>query len=196
MARAYEQPPPPAGAFTHLVLLGSPHSVAEIDSLAWLKAEADWLRPLLDGPQKILGICLGAQLLAHLLGGRIRVGPHAEIGWHALEGCDPLTAVFQWHREVFSLPPGATAFGRSAATPLQGFRRGNIWALAGHPEVDEALAREYFRLCWSEEWFEGERQARRAAFIQPPAEALRALGENAAESRRRVYALLDDWAGL
>lgn len=198
LVRAYEDKIP-AGDFTHLVLLGSPHSVTEMDQLPWLRAEADFARAFMDAGKHALGICLGAQILAHLLGAKVTVGPHAEVGWHRVEdtGSLPSAVLFQWHREIFSLPPGASAFGKSAATPLQGFWRGDrVLALAGHPEIDEVLVKDYIDRCWSEEWYATEASAGRAQFIQRPEEMIREAKLRVAESHGAIFAWLDRWAGL
>jgi GMP synthase-like glutamine amidotransferase len=196
--RAYEQALPAPEAFTHLVLLGSPLSVTEIERVPWLKAEAELAKAFMDEGKRVLGICLGSQILAHLLGGEVSVGPHAEIGWHEVRGTGslPPATLFQWHREIFSLPPGATPFGRSAATSLQGFWMGErILALAGHPEIDEDLVRGYIDRCWSDEWLEAEKASGLAAFIQRPEEMLREAKTKLTESREAVFEWLDKWAG-
>lgn len=198
IVRAYEQRLP-AGDFSHLVLLGSPNSVTEMDRLPWLKAEAEFARVFMEEGKRVLGICLGAQVIAHLLGGKVTPGPHAEVGWHKVEGTGdlPPTVLFQWHREIFSLPPGAKPFGASAATPLQGFWKGdNILALAGHPEIDPGLVKEYIDLCWSEEWYAAEAEAGRAKFIQRPEEMILQAELRIAESRGPIYSWLDRWAGI
>jgi GMP synthase-like glutamine amidotransferase len=195
LSRAYEEKIP-AGEFSHLILLGSPHSVTEMGRLPWLKGEADFARAFMNAGKHTLGVCLGAQIIAHVLGGEVTVGPHAEVGWHRVgqTGDLPPAVLFQWHREVFSLPPGASAFGGSAATPLQGFWGGDkILALAGHPEITEGLVKDYIDLCWSEDWYQAEVKAGRAKFIQRPEEMIREAKLRVAESRRPVFAWLDAW---
>jgi GMP synthase-like glutamine amidotransferase len=196
---AYEQALPAPEAFTHLILLGSPLSVTEVERIPWLKAEAGFAERFMEDGKRVLGLCLGAQVLAHLLGGKVTVGTQAEVGWHRIgeTGNLPPAVLFQWHREVFSLPPGATPFGRSAATPLQGFWKGEkILALAGHPEIDEGLVKDYIDLCWSEDWFAAEKKAGRASFIQRPEEMLREAKLRVSEARGPIFCWLDQWAGI
>lgn len=198
LVRAYGQELPAPENFTHLILLGSPHSVTEMNQLPWLKAEAEFAKAFMGEGKRVLGICLGSQIIAHLLGGKVSVGPHAEVGWHEVGGTGDLPAavLFQWHREVFSLPPGATPFGQSAATPLQGFWQGEkILALAGHPEIEERLVKDYIDLCWDEDWYSAEAKAGRAKFIQRPEEMIREAKRRVAESRAPIFAWLDRWAG-
>lgn len=199
LIQAYEQRLPSPEGYSHLILLGSPHSITEMDRLAWLKAEADFAQEFMNGGKHVLGICLGSQVIAHLLGGKVTVGSHAEVGWHKVgdTGDLPPAVLFQWHREIFSLPPGAVPFGKSAATPLQGFWKGEkILALAGHPEIDEQLVKDYINVCWNDEWYAAEAKAGRAQFIQRPEEMIREASLRVAESLPAVFAWLDRWAGL
>jgi GMP synthase-like glutamine amidotransferase len=184
--RAWEQGLPEAPG--HVIVLGAPESVRDLPKIEWLGREAEWLRKLLAGEARVLGICLGAQLVAHVLGGEVKDGAHAEIGWHPLEAFGERFPLFQWHKEVFTLPPGAEAFARSEATALQGFRwRDRVWALAGHPEVTPELAREFARLCWSEECAGGR-------FVQRP-ELIEREGERRfSEARPYVRKILNRWA--
>lgn len=198
LVSAFAQSLPSPAGYSHLILLGSPHSVTEMDRLPWLKAEADFAGEFMKSGRHALGICLGSQVIAHLLGGKVTVGPHAEVGWHRVgeTGDLPPAVLFQWHREIFSLPPGAIPFGGSAATPLQGFWKGEkILALAGHPEINEPLVKDYIDLCWSEEWYAAEAKAGRAQYIQRPEEMIREAGLRIAESREAIFAWLDRWAG-
>jgi GMP synthase (glutamine-hydrolysing) len=97
----------------------------------------------------LLGICLGAQLLARALGAEVRPGEGPEIGWAPVEVLDPddpilgalapSTTVLHWHCDVFDLPDGAQSLARSAQTEHQAFRRGNAWGVLFHPEADFAL---------------------------------------------------------
>jgi GMP synthase (glutamine-hydrolysing) len=97
----------------------------------------------------VLGICLGAQLLARALGADVRSGEGSEIGWAPVEILDPddsilgalapSTTVLHWHGEVFDLPDGAKPLACSAQTEHQAFRHGNAWGVLFHPEADFAL---------------------------------------------------------
>jgi GMP synthase (glutamine-hydrolysing) len=97
----------------------------------------------------LLGICLGAQLLARALGAEVRAGEGSEIGFGPVEvsdaddpllgGLAPSTAVLHWHGDVFDLPDGAHPLASSAQTKHQAFRAGNAWGVLFHPEADFAL---------------------------------------------------------
>ena len=98
----------------------------------------------------ILGICLGAQMLAHHLGSRVYKHPdgHAEVGYYPIRPtdigrgvCDPWPErVYQWHREGFDLPPGAELLAEGDSFPVQAFRYGGTaFALQFHPDVTHAM---------------------------------------------------------
>ena len=96
----------------------------------------------------LLGICLGAQMLAHHVGARIypHADGHAEIGYYpirpteiGLSLCDPWPEqVYQWHREGFDLPHGADLLAEGDSFPVQAFRYGSGYALQFHPDVTHA----------------------------------------------------------
>jgi GMP synthase (glutamine-hydrolysing) len=105
----------------------------------------------------VIGHCLGGQLMARALGGRVGPSPAPEIGWLPLErlpgtaaddwfGPDPLPAVFHWHYEAFSLPRGATALATSAACPVQAFALGPHLAMQFHVEQDLAKLRRWIEM--------------------------------------------------
>lgn len=113
----------------------------------WLRDEKALLRDLLEGGMPLLGVCLGAQLLAEAAGAPARPARRPEIGWYDVEltregDGDPLLGplaprfeAFQWHRYEFPLPPGATPLARSAVC-LQAYRIGEAaWGIQFHAEV-------------------------------------------------------------
>ncbi len=140
------------GAASALVFLGGPMSVNDEARYAYLGAEKAIIRRALAANVPVLGVCLGAQLLAAAAGSRVFSGVRPEIGWEpislTIDGRqDPmlsplahLAAVFHWHGETFDLPPGATRLAFSALTLNQAFRLGR-WAygLQFHLEVDASM---------------------------------------------------------
>ena len=131
-----------------LILLGGPMGVDDEDKFPFLRWEKRIIRAAIDESVPILGVCLGAQLIAASLGSRIFHGSVKEIGWSpvsitphgqvdSLLGYLPENAtVFQWHSDGFDLPPGAVCLASSMHYPTQAFRVGKtIYGLQFHLEV-------------------------------------------------------------
>jgi GMP synthase (glutamine-hydrolysing) len=131
------------------VVMGGPMNVDEVDVHPELGTEREWLAEAARRELPVLGICLGAQLLARALGAEIKPGEESELGYAPVEVLDPddpivgnlapSTLVLHWHGDVFDLPEGATHLARSARTEVQAFRHGNAWGVLFHPEADFAL---------------------------------------------------------
>jgi len=135
-----------------VIALGGPMSVNDEAPLAWLKDEKRFLADAMAMDKAVLGICLGAQLIASSLGARVYPAVAKEIGWHPVFGIAPsadadtfafeaCTTVFQWHGETFDLPPGARALACSAVCPNQAFQVGTrVMGLQFHLETTPASA--------------------------------------------------------
>jgi GMP synthase (glutamine-hydrolysing) len=134
--------------FAAVIPLGSNLSAWQEDAHPFLGDERRLLERSLDTHTPVLGICLGAQLLARAAGADVYAGGQPEIGWLPISitpgaALDPLfadangsTAVYQFHLDTFGLPPGAVRLASSEAYPNQAFRLGNAWGVQFHPEVD------------------------------------------------------------
>ena len=140
-------PLPAPGRFDLLVILGGPMSVNQTDTFDWFRRERRFIRRALENQDRLLGICLGAQLIASALDCEVRPLAEREIGWHPVEltetaaGWSPLQhfpstfPAFHWHGETFDLPPGSRHLARSAACPNQAFAVGDrVLALQFHLE--------------------------------------------------------------
>jgi GMP synthase (glutamine-hydrolysing) len=131
------------------VVMGGPMNADEVDVHPELASEREWLAEALRRNMPLLGICLGAQLLARALGVEVRAGEAPELGYAPVEILDqedpilgalaPSTTVLHWHGDVFDLPEGTEHLARSARTEVQAFRHGNAWGVLFHPESDFAL---------------------------------------------------------
>lgn len=131
------------------VVMGGPMNVDEVDRHPELATEREWLAEALRREMPLLGICLGAQLLARALGAEVRPGEGPELGFAPVQIQDPgdpilgplapSTTVLHWHGDVFDLPGGARLLAGSAQTEVQAFRHGNAWGVLFHPEADFAL---------------------------------------------------------
>lgn len=129
-----------------LIIAGpGPMSVNDEAELPWLKTEKQFLRDAIKQGVPVLGICLGAQLIASSLGARVHPNSLKEIGWFPIQAVPesehyfqfpPECNVFHWHGETFELPEGAVRLVRSPACENQGFRLGrNVIGLQFHLET-------------------------------------------------------------
>lgn len=140
---------PSHDAVAGAVVMGGPMNVDEVERFPALAAERDWLAEAVERGMPVLGVCLGAQLLARALGAEVRAGEEPEIGFAPVEvaaaddpllgGLAPRSEVLHWHGDCFDLPEGAEHLASSERTACQAFRAGNAWGVLFHPEADFAL---------------------------------------------------------
>jgi len=153
---------PPLSTFTHLVIMGGPMAVYEMEQCVFLKNEALLIERAVKKNKHVLGVCLGAQMVAHALGARVYAGRQKEIGWYEValtdEGMrDPCVSqlafdgrksaqVFQWHGDTFDLPAGAARLAASGIYPNQAFRYSDrVYALQFHIEVTPVIVLDWLR---------------------------------------------------
>lgn len=147
---------PNASALAALVVLGGPMGVYQAADHPHLLAEQRLLEAAVSHGIPVLGICLGAQLLAAALGAPVYQGPAPEIGFGEVKltadgADDPLLGpagasfpAFHWHADTFDLPPGAAHLAATRAYHHQAFRVGaRAWGLQFHIELDKGLAKEW-----------------------------------------------------
>jgi len=163
--------------FDCLIALGGPMNVCEESAFPFLKDEKRFIERAINADKIVLGICLGAQLIADVLGAKVVKNEHEEIGWFPVEltseaadakvfsALPQVFTTFHWHGEMFEIPRGARRVAESAACPNQAFVYGeNVCGAQFHPEV----TKESLRLMLqheSEDFKEG-------AFIQTADEML------------------------
>lgn len=153
--------------YSGLIVMGGPMGVYEMEDYPHLKVVSRLIREAINRNIKVLGICLGAQLIAYTLGAKVYKGHREEIGWHDIELTgdglrDPLMLslakhpsvgdvwkkfkVFHWHGDTFELPMGAVHLARSALYENQAFRyKYNVYALQFHIEVTMDLLKKWFK---------------------------------------------------
>jgi GMP synthase (glutamine-hydrolysing) len=156
--RLWRDDPVNAGSATHFVFLGGPMSVNDEARLPWLKEEKELIRKAVKRGIPVLGLCLGAQLIASAHGAAVY--PYVnETGWYQVHPIkdsngifgtfpDPFW-VFQMHGETFHLPVGGRLQCRGDAVPHQGFRLGSALGIQFHLEMTKSLIRD---------WTQGERK--------------------------------------
>lgn len=151
-------PLPPEKDFDGLVIMGGPMSVHDEEEFPWLSAEKELIAAAIRGKKKVLGICLGAQLIAAVSGSRVYPNPQKEIGFwpvrwtvagnlpqHLRELVLLLQdlaslPVFHWHGETFDLPPGATLLASTDPCVNQAFLLGeHVLGIQFHPEVTPGI---------------------------------------------------------
>lgn len=197
---------PSMASFDLLVVLGGPMSVHDTQEYPWLKGEQAFISRALESGKPALGICLGAQLFADVLGGQVTHNKEREIGWHPIFLCEswaenplqPLTrisespTVFHWHGETFSLPEEAVHLASNEATANQAFaagKNGQILGFQFHIETTPECVRG---LIASAE--EGELAPQR--YVQSAEEMLGAAEEHSTALQPALYEILDQWSGL
>ncbi|HEX7335105.1 MAG TPA: type 1 glutamine amidotransferase [Pyrinomonadaceae bacterium] len=140
-----------------LIAMGGPMSVNDEQDHPWLKDEKLLVRDAITRDIPVLGICLGAQLIASALGARVYGNAEKEIGWFPIQGLSrsgpafsfpSACTVFHWHGETFDLPEGATSLARSEACEHQAFQlKRNVIGLQFHLEMTPDSMRAMVENC-------------------------------------------------
>ncbi len=153
---------PDASTVDMLVIMGGPMNVYDYLHYPWMEEEIRWVGSFVESGRPVLGICLGAQLIAASLGAEVKPGPRKEIGWHELQFLPALGdfrifrelpapgKVFHWHGDTFRIPEGATRIASSKAFPDQGFIYRNALAFQFHLEATPSSVRQLVENCREE----------------------------------------------
>ena len=171
---ATEKSVPDISKFSHLVIMGGPMALYESEGAPLVHFETAMIRAFMLHKKPVLGICLGAQLIAHALKSHVYAGGTEEVGWNRVEinpegmkdpvlstiavNNEPFTEVFQWHGDTFDLPKKTVRLASSKAYKNQAFKyKDNVYALQFHIEVRPEMIREWFadkKACDTEKMFE------------------------------------------
>jgi GMP synthase-like glutamine amidotransferase len=192
------QPLPDMDAFDHLLVMGGPMGVHDETRYEWLTREKHFIEQALSKGKRTLGICLGAQLIADVLGARVYRNAEKEIGWFEVFRPPPALAsdaasvprflperffAFHWHGDTFELPSGALHLARSQACRHQAFYHSpGILALQFHLETTAAGIGALLENCRDE--------LVEAPFIQDAA-IIRGQMDRVSSSNRYMAELLD-----
>lgn len=154
---------PVPSEFDMLVIMGGPMNADQHAKYGWLVKEKKYIRDMVRSGKKVLGICLGAQLIASSLGGKVFKNDEKEIGWfpvrltgsgkkcRLLRGLPEKIMVFHWHGDTFLLPKGAKRLAKSDACVNQAFiYKSSVLALQFHLEATAAGIAAILKRCKSE----------------------------------------------
>jgi GMP synthase-like glutamine amidotransferase len=190
-------PLPRPDAFDLLVVMGGEMNIYQYRDWPWLKPESAFIRSALAQDKRVVGICLGAQLIADVLGARVFQNAGHEIGWlpvawtdearAAFPGLPAASTVLHWHGDTFELPAGATRLAASEGCPEQGFLiRNKCLALQFHLEVDPSLVKQF--VAGQGEWPTGPH-------AQTPQAILSEADSHGDRNRRLLHGMLDRFCG-
>jgi GMP synthase (glutamine-hydrolysing) len=189
-------PLPGPEEFDWLIVMGGPMNIYEEDRFPWLAREKTFIKDAIDANRIVLGVCLGAQLIASVLGAKIHKNQHPEIGWFDVRLTDTASrsrvfgrlpkrfTAFHWHGDTFDLPPGATWIAESDACRNQAFEYGGrVIGLQFHLDTTLESTRRLVEHC-GDELVPGE-------YVQSEWELLADRREHLANLRRCSEILLE-----
>ncbi|MGB8170793.1 MAG: type 1 glutamine amidotransferase [Chthoniobacteraceae bacterium] len=170
---------PPLGTFDFAILMGGGMNIYQHRDFPWLVAEKPWLASAIEDRKCVLGVCLGGQLIADVLGAKVVQNPVKEIGWFPvrmisraglLADLPEQLTVFHWHGDTFEIPPGAVRLAESEACANQAFAFGDrVVGVQFHIEVTPDSVADFIA--------GGEGELQPARFVQSPEEIRRGTSE-------------------
>jgi len=184
--------------FDLLVIMGGPMNIYEYEKYPWLREEKKFIEETISARKAVLGICLGAQLVADVLKAKVFKNNYKEIGWfsvftlkqeisniYLLENIPEKFTAFHWHGDTFNLPEDATKLFSSEACKNQGFiYKDKVLGLQFHLEMSNETIRSVIENC-SDELIDGK-------YIQKEKEMLNKTSF-LADSRILMFKLLDNF---
>lgn len=157
------EPLPTIDNIDWLIIMGGPMGGHDEDKYPWLQKEKRFIQQAIKSGKIVLGICLGAQLIAAALDAKVYKNRHSEIGWFNIKrhpeaestilssAIPPQVEVFHWHGDTFDIPTGAKSLASSAACPNQGFILDNrVVGLQFHLETTPTSAQALINKCRDE----------------------------------------------
>ena len=186
--------PAPNGEHAGAVIFGGPMNVGDEDQFPFLRLEKRWIGQVLESGIPFLGVCLGGQMLAEVLGAPVELHPGGrhEIGYHPIRATDAgkrlfagELAVYQWHSYGFGLPAGAVRLATSDSFETQAFRYADrAYAIQFHPEVTPKMV---------DRWTDGGADKLKWPGAQSKAEQLRLTPRHQPRIRAWLRGFLHHW---
>jgi GMP synthase-like glutamine amidotransferase len=183
-----------------LIVLGGPMGVHDEDLYPWLQYEKTFLKRAIDANKIVIGICLGAQLIADVLGAKVYPNQYKEIGWldvsltpegsktALFEGFNETIKVFQWHGDTFDLPNGAKHLFLSKACKIQCYlNKTNVLGLQFHFEITEECLKEMIN--------HGKHELKQAKYVQNE-ESILAQSEFIKSNNDMMFRVLENLSTL
>lgn len=190
------EPLPDIESFDFLVILGGPMNIYEEDKFPWLKKEKEFIKKAVENNKTVLGICLGAQLIADVLGAKVYKNQNKEIGWFPIKLSEEAknTALFKdlpqefsafhWHGDTFDIPKESILICSSEACKNQGFiYKNKVIGLQFHLETSPAALKNLAENCKDE--------IKDEKFIQSP-EYMLSQDDNFKNLEKILYKFLDN----
>ncbi len=175
-----------------LLIMGGPMNIYEYEKYPYLKAEKHLIKTCIEQDKKVLGICLGAQLVADVLGEKTYPGKEKEIGWFPVAGDRNILpgsfVPFHWHGETFNLPEGSEHLASSLVTRNQAFSYNkNVLAIQFHLEVNHELIEGLLEHASGDltpgEWVQSHEEIRKGL-------------SNEELNRKALFRMLEEFTGL
>jgi GMP synthase-like glutamine amidotransferase len=189
---------PNAFDFDLLVVMGGPMGVYDDVQFPYLPTEKEFIKQSVDAGKKVLGICLGAQLLAHVMGAKVFPNTNKEIGWFPVRKSQfvhplfdgfyqsPLLNLFHWHGDTFNLPDGCLHLFQSEATLNQAFAfQSQAVGLQFHLEMTAKNLDDMIAHCGNE--------LQPGKYIQSKEQLVEGLGMNQLHCENLLFGLLNRW---
>lgn len=185
---------PDMSDFDWLVIMGGSMNIYEEEKYPWLAREKKFIKDAIASKKIVLGVCLGAQLIADVLGGRVSRNRYTEIGWYPVNltkearnssifsSFPEKFVAFHWHGDVFKMPPGAKKIAESKACENQAFETGKAIGLQFHLDYSVESIELMLNHC-SNEIVNGK-------YIQEPDEIISQIS-NVSKTQRLLNLLLD-----
>ena len=171
------------------IILGGHMGSYDDQKFTYLQEEKEWLKYAINSNAKILGICLGSQLIADAMGGAAFLSKNIEFGFKNLEFLidDSLfddfknTKVFSWHRDTFNIPPDATLIAKTEYPQIYSIK--NSLALQFHPEI---------KLDLFENWYDSDLSKKELANYDVHSE-LNYLKDNSQQLKKTMHNFYNKW---